>query len=48
MGDAEEVVLFIRECLNMDTVLEVSAHCCSTIYRMNAVHSNSIFVLCGR
>lgn len=24
MGDPEEVVLFIRECLNMDTVLEVS------------------------
>lgn len=24
MGDAEEVVLFIRECLHMDAVLEVS------------------------
>ncbi len=23
MGDSEEVVLFIRECLNMDTVLQV-------------------------
>jgi len=26
MGDAEEVVLFIRECLHMDSVLEVRAH----------------------
>lgn len=26
MGDAEEVVLFIRECLNMDTVLKVSIY----------------------
>jgi hypothetical protein len=29
MGDGEEVVLFIRECLYMDDVLKVSLLCAS-------------------
>jgi len=37
MGDPEEVVLFIRECLNMDTVLEVSRTVCWFICRSTSI-----------